>query len=170
MHTDTPFTQKSTTGKKWKKFKDGLTWILAAGESFQWDRDDAGWRLPLSELDGLENDDPRDRLVENAIDTALASEEPGGSSQPSQEDYPEYTQRYYCTPEPFSSSLTQQSHPLSTSDPAWPDSFDTKSEMPQSKGLAELPSSQTERSKGDKEYGNRILRREGPISGEPRIK
>ena len=28
LHTDTPFPMKSTTGKKWGKFREGLQWIL----------------------------------------------------------------------------------------------------------------------------------------------
>ena len=33
IHTDTPFPMKSTTSKKWVRFKDGLKWILELGKS-----------------------------------------------------------------------------------------------------------------------------------------
>ena len=31
IHTGTPFSLKSTTGKEWDKFKKGLNWIVVAG-------------------------------------------------------------------------------------------------------------------------------------------
>ena len=31
MHTDQPFPRKSTTGKKWTRFKSGVQWVLEAG-------------------------------------------------------------------------------------------------------------------------------------------
>lgn len=31
LHTDTPFPMKSTTGKKWRRFRDGLNWIMEQG-------------------------------------------------------------------------------------------------------------------------------------------
>ena len=33
IHTGTPFPMKSTTGKKWDKFKNGLKWVVATGQS-----------------------------------------------------------------------------------------------------------------------------------------
>lgn len=32
LHTDTPFPRKSTTGKKWTRFRDGLKWIVRVSE------------------------------------------------------------------------------------------------------------------------------------------
>ena len=33
VHTDTPFPMMSTTKKKWTRFKEGISWILAEGRA-----------------------------------------------------------------------------------------------------------------------------------------
>ncbi|KAL7534633.1 LOW QUALITY PROTEIN: hypothetical protein ACHAXR_008890 [Thalassiosira sp. AJA248-18] len=36
IHTNTPFPMKSTTGKKWGRFRDGLQWIVDQSEKGDW--------------------------------------------------------------------------------------------------------------------------------------
>ncbi len=113
LHTDTPFPMKSTTQKKWTRFKDGLAWIsrYAEGEDCTIDtaelRRIAGLGVNVTEvyadarpyLKGMFNAieafrsdrDPNGWRLQSLMDDAHLLEHEDATRQSAQADYPERT-------------------------------------------------------------------------------